>query len=98
MIRRGLSARLERQMEQVAMAFKRQEQMADEYKIFIREMNRRNEKVVQDLVRHSEEARAENAQHTATIIARLRELTEESRAQREGLLAVIDRFPPKHDS
>jgi hypothetical protein len=63
--------------------------------IFIRAMTRRNEKVVQDLVRHGGEAIAAHARDTAAIVARLEDLTAESRAQREGLLAAIDRLPPQ---
>jgi hypothetical protein len=66
----------------------RHEQMFEENRIFIRDMNRRNEKVVQDLVRHSGEASAQHARDTAAIVARLEDLTEESKAQREGLLAA----------
>jgi hypothetical protein len=119
MIRRELSARLERHMERgdelmelnravferntqaferIMAALDRHEQMFEENRIFIRDMSRRNEKIVQDLVRHGGEASAEHARDTAAIVAQLEDLTEESRAQREGLFAAIDRLPPTHGS
>jgi hypothetical protein len=81
--------------ERMMAVLDRHEQMFEENRIFIRDMNRRNEKVVQDLVRHSGEASAQHARDTAAIVARLEDLTEESKAQREGLLAAIDRLPPE---
>jgi hypothetical protein len=84
--------------ERMMAVLDRHEQTFEENRIFIRDMNRRNEKVVQDLVRHGGEVSAEHARDTAAIIAQLEDLTEESRAQREGLLAAIDRLPPTQGS
>lgn len=98
MFRRGLSARQESLNERVSAALARHEQMAEEHKIFIRDITRRNERIVQDLVRHGNESSVQNARDIAVIVDELKELTKESRAQREGLLAAIDRLPPTQRS
>jgi hypothetical protein len=112
MRRREISARLERHMERGeelmelnGAVLDRHERlieanrrMLEECKLFIRDMNRRNEKVVQALVRQSEEAGKQQARRVGAIVGGLEDLTEESRAQREGLLAAIDRLPPPQGS
>jgi DNA-binding ferritin-like protein len=91
--------------ERVMAALDRHEQMAEEQKIFIRDMNRRNELVVQQIVRDHEQfmarlttrltARDERADRkTDQILARLDDAHEESKAHRKALLAMIDRLPP----
>jgi hypothetical protein len=80
--------------ERILIALAHYEQMAEEHKVFIRDMTRRQERIVQNLVRRSDELSAQNARDTAAVVDELKELTKESRAQREGLLAAIDRFPP----
>ncbi len=79
----------------------RHDKKLDEHRLFIREMNLRNDKVVQQIVRDHEDfmadlkARDEQAERrTDAITARMEEVTKEQRAQREALLAVIDRLPP----
>jgi hypothetical protein len=79
-------------------ALDRHEQRTDDLKIFIRDMNTRSEKVVQDLLRGNQEfCRELNARvdtTTEAILGELKEGREESRAQREALFALIDRLPP----
>lgn len=87
---RGLRNRIGRIDE----ALDRCERLVEEHRAFIREMTRRNEKVVEQLVRHVERAAKRDADNAAEVAMRLRELTEESKAQREGLFAAIDRLPP----
>jgi hypothetical protein len=94
-----------RAYERVIEALDRHEEMFEENKIFIRDLNRRSEKVVQRLVRDNEEfmselrlqlrARDEGAdRRTEAIVASLNEASEESKAHRQALLALIDRIPP----
>ncbi|HEX8688898.1 MAG TPA: hypothetical protein VF729_01505 [Solirubrobacterales bacterium] len=87
-------AKHEEVMERVTAALDRHEAQADDLKIFIRDQNRRSEKVVQHLLRRSEAFNAEQSRRTDAIVARLEEVTKEQKAQREALLRVIDRLPP----
>lgn len=87
--------------ERVMAALDRHEQMAEEQKIFIRDTNRRSEIVVQQIVRDHEEFMAklnvrdtEADRKTEKILVELRDLREESKAQRQALLTLIDRLPP----
>jgi multidrug resistance efflux pump len=87
--------------ERVMAALDRHEQMAEEQKIFIRDMNRRSEIVVQQIVRDHQEfmvelkVRDKDADRkTEKILVELKDLREEARAQREALFALIDRLPP----
>ena len=91
--------------ERVMAALDRHEQlfeesrgMFEENKLFIREMNRRNERVVQDLVQGNREFMGELSQElkgkSDAILVALREVREESKAQTQALLALIDRLPP----
>ena len=87
--------------ERVMAALDRHEQMAEDQKIFIRDTNRRNELVVQQIVRDHEQfmakltVRDEQADRkTDQILARLDDAHEESKAHRKALLAMIDRLPP----
>jgi hypothetical protein len=107
-----LSARIERHMErgeelmelcrlafkENQQAFKESREAFEENRLFVRDMTRRSEKVVQELVRSHErfhrELSAEMRSKTDAILAELREGREESRAQRQALLALIDRLPP----
>jgi hypothetical protein len=59
----------------------------EDLKVFIRETNRRSEKVIQDLLDGTEKVWSE-------IKAEIREGREEARAQTQALLTLIDRFPP----
>ena len=97
--------RHERLFEQHERLFERHEQLfekgrgdRDDLKVFIREMTRRNERVVQDLVQG-------NQKFLAALSAELKEGRdeardeaqegrEEARAQTQALLALIDRLPP----
>lgn len=97
-----------RAFERVMAALDRHEQTAEEQKIFIRDMNRRGEVVVQQIVRDHQEfmkalsVRDEKADRhreradrkTDKILVELKDLREESKAQREALFALIDRLPP----
>jgi len=66
----------------------------EDLKTFIREMNVRAEKRFQDWSRRSDEFMTEMSEKTKAILLELKEGREESRAQREALLALIDRLPP----
>jgi multidrug resistance efflux pump len=101
--------------ERVMAALDRFEQTTDEQRIFIRDMNRRSEVVVQQVVRDHQEFmkglsvrdekadldrakadldRAKADRKTDRILVELKDLREESKAQREALFALIDRLPP----
>lgn len=87
--------------ERVMVALDRFEQRSDEQKIFIRDMNRRSEVVVQQIVRDHQEFMAELKvrdkdadRRTEKIMVELKDLREEAKAQREALFALIDRLPP----
>jgi hypothetical protein len=80
----------------------------EELKIFIRDMNRRSERVVQDLVKGNADLvkgnadlvkgnaafSAEQKKRTDEIVAEMRDARQESRAHREAILAMLDRLPP----
>jgi hypothetical protein len=91
--------------ERLMEAFDRFEKSMDEQQIFIRDMNRRNEVVLQQVIRDHQEfmkqlnqrddaAEREEKRKTDLLLAEMREAREESKAQREALLALIDRLPP----
>ncbi len=91
--------------ERLMAAFDRFEKTNDEQQIFIRDMNRRNEVVIQKLIRdhdefmktlgvRDEKREREERRRAEKILARLDDAREESRAHREALLALIDRLPP----
>jgi hypothetical protein len=67
--------------------FEESREEREDLKTFIREMTRRNEKVIQDLLDGTQRVWAE-------LKADLKEGREEARAQTQALLALIDRFPP----
>lgn len=66
--------------------------------VFIRDMNRRSEKVINDLLRGNrefcKELTAKTDSKAEAIMAELKDLREESQAQRQALLNLIDRLPP----
>jgi hypothetical protein len=87
--------------ERVMAALDRHEQMTEEQKTFIRDTNRRSEIVVQQIVRDHQEFMAklnvrdtEADRKTEKILVELKDLREESKAQRQALLTLIDRLPP----
>jgi hypothetical protein len=87
--------------ERVMAALDRHEQTVEENHIFMRDMNRRNEVVTQQIIRDHQRfmkglsVRDEKAERrTDKILDELKDLREESRAQRQALLAMIDRLPP----
>ncbi len=84
----------ERLFDRHEQLFEQNQGMFEEYRIFIREMNRRGERVVQDLVRRNEEFNVEQSRRTDAIVRHLDDLTEESKAQRQAMLALFDRLPP----
>ena len=65
-----------------------------EHTQFMREVNLRTEKVIQEMVRRNEEASVRAEQQTNAILVEVREAREETKAHREALLALIDRMPP----
>lgn len=101
--------------ERVMAALDRHEQMFEENKLFIRDMNRRAEVVTQQVVRDHQQfmkelgtrderseldrekadrEREKADRKTDKILVELKDLREESKAQRQALLAMIDRLPP----
>lgn len=87
--------------ERLMAGFDRLEKRAEKHEIFIRDMNRRNEIVIQKVIADHEQFMAklmerdkEADQRSDQLMADLRDLREESRAQRRALLALIDRLPP----
>lgn len=70
----------------------------DEQTLFLHESSRRSEKALQNFLRRSDEFhRALNVKidaKTEALLAEMKEAREESRAQREALLALVDRLPP----
>jgi hypothetical protein len=87
--------------EQVMAALDRNEQMFEENKqlieenrLFIREMNRRNERVVQSLVQGNQKFLADLSVQLQEGRDEAREGREEARAQTQALLTLIDRLPP----
>jgi type I restriction-modification system DNA methylase subunit len=91
--------------ERLVEAFDRFEKSMDEQQIFIRDMNCRNEVVLQQVIcdhqefmekltARDEKAEREEKRKTDLLLAEMREAREESKAQREALLALIDRLPP----
>jgi hypothetical protein len=86
--------RHEKEFERVPVALNAQDARVDDLGTFIREMNLKGEKLFQELYRRSDETMAEQRRKTDTILAQLKDVREESKAQTQALLAVIDRLPP----
>jgi hypothetical protein len=90
--------RHEEGFERVVATLDRQEAQASDLGVFIRDMNRRSEKVIDDLLRGNrefcKELTAKTNSATEQLFARMDEASEESKAHREALLALIDRLPP----
>ena len=88
----------EEMMGTMMAAFVRFEERLDEQTLFLHESSRRSEKLVQNLIRRNNEFfRDLNVKldvKTEAMLAEMKEVREESRAQREALLALIDRLPP----
>jgi len=87
--------------ERMMAALDRFEQTSGEQKVFIRDMNRRAEIVVQQVIQDHQKFMAELTvrdekadRNTDKILSELKDLREESRAQRGALLTLIDRLPP----
>ncbi len=87
--------------ERMMASFDRFEKTTEQQQVFMRDMNRRNEIVVQKMIADHERfmaklmERDEGADRKAEqLMADLKDLREESRAQRGALLALIDRLPP----
>jgi archaellum component FlaC len=72
----------------------RLDERLEENTVFIRDMNRRNEKVVQDLIQANAKFLAAQGTRTDEVLAEMRDVREESQAQRKALLALVDRLPP----
>lgn len=90
--------RHEQGFERVMTALDRHGAQTGDLTVFIRDINRRNEKVVNDLLRGNREfcreLTAKTNSTTEKILARLDDAREESKAHRQALLALIDRLPP----
>lgn len=80
--------------KRIAAALDAHEARTDDLKVFIREMNLRSEKVVEDLFRRGNEFMAEQAKRTDEIVAELRDGRAERKAHTDALLALVDRLPP----
>lgn len=87
-------ARHEEIFERLSATLDRHEEQSGDLRVFIRDMNRRSEKVLQDLCRHREELMATQAKRTEENLVGMKDAREESRAQRQALLALIDRLSP----
>lgn len=70
------------------------EQVVEENKMFIRNMTRRTEKIVQDLVQRNEAFNAEQKYRVDLAAERLKQLRDESEEHRKAVLALLDRLPP----
>jgi len=90
--------RHEQGFERLMAALDRHVAQTSDLGVFIRDMNRRSEKVINDLLRGNrefcKELTAKTDAKTEQILAELREGREEAKAHREALLALIDRLPP----
>lgn len=90
--------RHEQGFERVMTALDRHEAQTTDLTVFVRDINRRSEKVINDLLRGNREfcreLTAKTDSTTEKILARLDDAREESKAHREALLALIDRLPP----
>lgn len=84
-------------MERAVEALERYGRLVEEERAFAREIMRRNEKVLEELLQSDHERRSEATDHFAAVNAQLAELTDESRAQQDGLFRVFDRLPPPDD-
>jgi hypothetical protein len=90
--------RHEEDFKRVMASLDRHEAQHGDLRVFIRDMNRRSEKVINDLLRGNREFCRELTAKTdgkaEAIMAELKDLREESQAQRQALLNLIDRLPP----
>lgn len=90
--------RHEEGFERMIASLDRHEAEAGDLRVFIRDMNTRAEKVVDNLIRghHAflRDLKAEVNPNIEKILASLEEGREESKAHREALLALLDRLPP----
>jgi uncharacterized protein YukE len=90
--------RHEEAFERVIAALDRHEAQTGDLTVFVRDINRRSEKVINDLLRGNREFCRELTTKTDSkaeaIMAELKDLREESQAQRQALLNLIDRLPP----
>jgi len=84
--------------ERVIAALDRHEAQTGDLTVFVRDINRRSEKVIDDLLRGNREfcreLTAKTDSKAEAIMAELKDLREESQAQRQVLLNLIDRLPP----
>ncbi len=90
--------RHEEDFKRVMASLDRHEAQHGDLRVFIRDMNRRSEKVINDLLRGNrefcKELTAKTDSKAEAIMAELKDLREESQAQRQALLNLIDRLPP----
>jgi predicted translin family RNA/ssDNA-binding protein len=90
--------RHEEDFKRVMASLDRHEAQHGDLKVFIRDMNRRSEKVINDLLRGNREfckgLTTKTDSKAEAIMAELKDLREESQAQRQALLNLIDRLPP----
>jgi predicted secreted Zn-dependent protease len=90
--------RHEEGFERVMASLDRHEAQTGDLSVFVRDINRRSEKVINDLLRGNrefcKELTAKTNSTTEKILARFDDAREESKAHREALLALIDRLPP----
>lgn len=90
--------RHEEGFKRVMASLDRHEAQHGDLRVFIRDINRRSEKVINDLLRGNrefcKELTTKTDAKTEQIMAELREGREEAKAHREALLALIDRLPP----
>lgn len=88
----------ERMMAAVDRFEERFDKRLEENELFMHEVSRRSEKVVQALIQGNREfcrqLGTKTDAKTDALLAEMKEVREESRAQREALLVLVDRLPP----
>lgn len=89
-----ISARIAARMEEREAKLEQREEEVEDLKTFIRNMNLRTEKLIQAFDRRIAEFFARQEKRDERLAAEAREGREESRAQTQALLRLIDRFPP----
>jgi hypothetical protein len=92
------AARIEAVSARISERLDQREEEGEDLKTFIRNINLRSDKIVQEYVRRTDEFLARQDKRDAELAVELRgardEEREERRAVREALLALMDRLPP----
>jgi hypothetical protein len=73
-------------------------EQSEGFRAELREQNRRQERILQEMFDQLGSFMATQTRLTEEVVSGLGEVREETRAQREALLAVLDRLPPPSGS